>query len=99
MAGPRSTRSPRNSARRPGGGVAVRAIGIRHVAQLVEELDELSVTTVNVTDDVEGPGVGPAVVPQRLALERRRLDLVVAVQDVDAVKPFPAQPPQGAAEL
>jgi hypothetical protein len=61
---------------------------VHHVAKVSLELDQLVMTAMSVTDDVEGTVVRPTVVPEWLTLERGRLDLVLAGQNVDTVKPL-----------
>ena len=54
---------------------------------------------VDVTDDVERAVIGSSVVPQRLALEAGRLDLLLPLEHVDAVEPLAAEPADGAPQL
>ena len=53
VAGPRSTRSPRKSARRPSGWRAVSPSASDLVAELRQQFDQLGVAAVDVADDVE----------------------------------------------
>jgi hypothetical protein len=56
--GPRSTRSPRKTTRRPAGWLTTkrRCRSRDAVAELAEEVDELVEAAVDVADDVEGAG-------------------------------------------
>ena len=55
--------------------------------------------TVDIADDVERAVIGSPVVPQRLALEAGRFDLLLPLEDVDAVEALPPQPAHGATQL
>lgn len=61
------------------------------IAERLEQLDQLVVTPVDVTDDVERPTIECAVVPQRLADDRGRVDLLLRVQDEDLAEPLSLQ--------
>jgi hypothetical protein len=62
--------------------------GRKIVAQSLEQVLELEAAAMDVADDVERPALVPAVVPQGLALDRRKGDLVRRGQDEHVTKPF-----------
>jgi hypothetical protein len=80
-------------------GVRVCAVGSALVAELGEQLLELVVAAVNVADDVERPALLLAVVPERRARDRRRLDLLRRAEHVHLPEALLAEPAQRAAEL
>jgi hypothetical protein len=69
------------------------------VTEQGQQLDELGVATVDVTDDVERTGVGSSVVPQRLSFEAGRLDLLFTGEDEYPVEALSTETPDGTAEL
>ena len=98
--GPRSTRSPTNTARRPVGRRApTRRRASTLVAELAQQLVELVVAAVDVADDVERAVLGAAVGPQRRALDLGRLDLLGDAQHADAAEALALQALQRAAQL
>ena len=54
---------------------------------------------MDVADDVEGTVIVPSVVPQRLAFEGGRLDLLFAGEHEDPVEALSTKPPQRPAQL
>ena len=59
------------------------AVGLDPPAERRQQLDQLVVAAVDVADDVERAVLVLAVVPERLALDRRRVDLLERAQHVD----------------
>jgi hypothetical protein len=76
-----------------------RAVPVHHVAELAQQLGQLGVAAVDVADDVEGPGLGAAVGPQRRAAHLYGLDLLGGAQHPDAAEALALQPLQRAAQL
>jgi hypothetical protein len=68
----------------------VGTVRVDPVAEPVEQLGQLVVAAVDVSDDVERAGVAPAVGPQRHTLDDRFVDLLDAVEDPAAVEALPA---------
>lgn len=58
------------------------------IAERLEQLDQLVATPVDVADDVERAAVERAVVPQRLADNCDRVDLLLRAQDEDLAEPL-----------
>jgi uncharacterized protein (DUF1499 family) len=69
------------------------------VTEPAEQLYELGVAAMDITDDVEWPVPGPHVVPERLALHCGTRDLGLARQHVDTVEALAPQAAQAAPEL
>ena len=90
--GPRSTRSPTNTARRPSGWLAStgRPASSRTsvVAQLGEQLLELDQAAVHVADDVERAVLVAEVVISFSRTNDARLDLLDRAEDVDGAEPL-----------
>ena len=80
VSGPRSTRSPRNTAVRPSGCRYAPSV-VRCVAEHVEERHQLVAAAVHVADDVERSVLGAPVGPSRLAHDLGGVDLLLPAQD------------------
>ena len=103
VSGPRSTRSPVNTARRPPGWRASdRAAGrvaVDLVAERRQQLLEFGPAAVHVADDVERACLVPQVAVQPGPADGGGADLLRRVQHVHGAEPFAAQTAQPAAEL
>ena len=62
------------------------------VSELVEERAKLVEASVHVADDVERAVLVPAVVPERVALDDRRVDRLDRLEDVDVAESFALKP-------
>jgi hypothetical protein len=78
-----------NDARRSGG----------VVAEFGEQIEELVVAAVDITDDIERAFVGFAIVPERLAFNGDLVGLFLGFEDVDMSEAFALQAAEAAAEL
>src|SRR5205823_7049142 len=69
-------------------------IPVSAVSKLLSKLLEFVATPMHVSDNVERTALRFAVVPHRLALKDRRVDLVLRLQDLnvsESVSPEPSQ--------
>jgi hypothetical protein len=69
------------------------------IAEGFEELYEFIETAVDVTDDVERAVIGLAVVPESLAFEGGRINLLRRFEDKNVAEAFAFETAKGAAEL
>ena len=100
--GPRSTRSPRKTALRPSGGVTVtRSPSVLSdcVAELLQQLTQFVEAAMHVADDVERAVLVLAVVPERLALDRRGVDLLRRGEHEDVAEALALQAAQRAPQI
>ena len=70
-----------------------------HVAESSEESLQLVAAAVDIADDVERAVLVSLVVPERHALDGRRLDLLGRVEHEDVPEALPLEPPQRPSEL
>ena len=72
----------------PSGRVPPHSALVYSVSELREQLLQLVATAVHVADEVERPVVGLAVVPQELALDLDRFDVLGRLENEDVPKSF-----------
>lgn len=96
LSGPRSTRSPRKMARRPSG--LAPSAAVRRVAEQVQQLRQLVQAAMHVADDVERPGLAPAVGEQRLADQIGLRNRFRRGQGMDDAEALPRQAAQRATQ-
>jgi hypothetical protein len=84
---------------RPRRQIRPRAVRCDLVTEPCEQRLQLVAAAVDVADEIERAMLVALVVPQRHALDGRRVDLLGARQLVDVAKPFAAQAPHGTPKL
>ena len=56
------------------------------ISQLLQQFDQLVITSMHVANDVERPAIILAIIPQRLALDRNCFDFLRSSQHVNVAK-------------